>query len=108
MNTTKNNLRRGFVTSWKTKVDRAPKLREEFSFPTLSGMAKFQVVELKGNHCIVESGDLQGRISQDEEGDWYFKHMLWDKNTNMRVTLSDAPPTPPSMNPNIGFTKKYK
>lgn len=99
---------RGVIVSWKTKVDHAPRLREEFSFPTLSGMAKFKVIELKGNHCIVESGNLRGRISQDEDGDWHFKHMLWDKNTNMRVTLSDVPPTPPSMNPYIGTRKIYK
>lgn len=100
--------KRGFITSWKTKVDHAPKLWEEFSFPTLTGMAKFTVVELRGNHCVVESGNLQGYISKSEEGDWYFKHNLWNKDTKIQATISDeAEPLTP-MNPNIGFRKEYK
>ena len=96
------------MTSWKTKIDHKPKWNEEFIFPTLTGPAKFRVIEDRGNHCIVESGDLQGRIVQDEDGDWYFKHMLIDKNMKCRVTLSDMKPTPSPMNPHIGFSKKYK
>jgi hypothetical protein len=71
-------------------------------------MAKFTVVEMRGNHCIVESGNTQGKIVLDEDREWQFKHMLWDKNLKVKVALTDAKPTPSLMNPHIGTRKTYK
>lgn len=101
-------MSRGFYTSWKTKLDHKPKLGDEFSLPTLHGMVKFKVVEMRGNNCILEHGDLQGRAAMGEDGEWYFKHSLLDRKVKIKVSLSDVKPTPPPMNPNIGFKKTYK
>jgi hypothetical protein len=101
-------MSRGFVTTWETKIDHTPRLWEEFQFPVLTGTATFKVVELRGNHVIVESGNLRGRIVQNENGEWVFKHNLIDKNMMVPIRLEEVDAPPPPMNPNIGFSKSYK
>jgi len=102
-------MKRGFITSWETKLEKTPHLGDKLSLPTLTGMATFTVTELEGDMGVVECGDCVGRIKKNEDDEWIHPHGLIDKHVlAMGVIVSNDAPLPSSMNPNIGTSKVYK
>lgn len=95
--------------SWKTKLEKTPKIGDKLMLPTLTGMAPFTVTQLDGDRGTVECGDCIGQIKK-EDGEWVHPHGLIDRHVLARGVIANVVDKLPSspMNPHIGTSKTYK